>query len=157
MDVRLLVLTGMSGSGKSHLIARLLRTLKEDMWVLDPLQCQLGRFLPPPRTPRLVALDHAEFVDQAPIYCDHLLSWADQAGVPVLLAAFSVAALRATGIQLAEPVTEIEMLGRGGDTGVNVTLNGCQRQLDVDDFAETLAEFEAGVVIARASHPAKDG
>jgi len=145
------ILTGLSGCGKSHLVARLKTTLGTEIFVVDPLVAQPGAFMPPASSPKVVVLDHAEFTHDATTYCNAMIHWGKNAKVLVMIVTFKTDDLRARGIDLPEQAVGVELLGRGGDKGVVVTLGGEKRTFMLDEFAEFLSDLEVAVEIERVA------
>ena len=150
-DSSVIVVTGPTGSGKSHLVDRLKAAEMSDIFFIDPLITQPGEFSAPKGTPKLVVLDHAEFVNEPQSYCAALLKWAHETSVHLLLVVNRIDDLQRFGINLPATTLEMQLLGRGGDQGIVLKRRNESRTMSFESFAAIVASLEAARAIQRAS------
>ncbi len=138
-EAQVLVIAGASGSGKSHLVARLKESLPLSVHIVDALVDDVGHFGAPAVKPEVFIVDHLEFVRGMASYVRDLLAWADSNKVSVVLVGFSSEDLRRMGVELPASVMEMTLHGRDGDRGITVVSGERRRTLTLEEFVEGCA------------------
>lgn len=132
----LLILTGAAGSGKSHLLERWKALAGSRMVLMDPLNSSVLHNFPENDDLEMVAIDHADWLQDAPVYVRTISNWAQKRGVLLILAVERESWLHNKGIALPKDPIHLTLDGQGGERGVFFNYMGHSMYVSREEIEE---------------------
>lgn len=91
------------------------------MVIMDPLESNVPQVFPDHEGLEMVAIDHADWLPDAPVYVRALSNWAQKRGVLLLLSVERESWLHAKGIELPRDPIHVTLNGQSLDAGITLT------------------------------------
>lgn len=138
-----IVLTGNSGTGKTHLINNMRSHFGARLYLVDGLLTDSAFVPPEPDTIDFVAVDHVSQLRDAVATCTAALGWASLHRKLLILVEQSLTDFEHLRIALPVGYAGMELHGSAGADGITLTRDGTRRHVQKGEFSSEMVRLQA--------------